>query len=873
LSGSVVIATDGSFTAGLPEGEYRAVIADLPNTLRLKSWTYGSSDLLQQPLRLTAAASGEMLITLDFGAGVKTARVSGRVVNAEGLGDRDRRVTLSPVTATVTGFGGFSQTALPRLSPSAPGAPSALAAINADGSFEFPRVLPGAYVLAAVPAPPGVTVSRSVTVADRDLANIELNVPVSRDVVMRMAVPQGIPAPRVSMRWRGVDGASLTRAVSIGGIADSVAVPLPVGEYRLEVGTLPDSYELKSVVSGSVDLLNQTLRIAADSAPEVRVTLGVREKAAWFKVRGRVAGEDAAFSAVTLSGGAMALTARANSDGAFEFSTVPPGSYIIRLASAIQPLSPIDALALSSGAVVLSAVEAALPAAFRAPLPPVSVTVADRDVDGVELKVPVDRLLRGRVRVEGDAPWPRVSLIVAAARAGQPITFKSRPDGTFSVLVPPGQYTVTPSALPEGYLLKSIMYGAQELGLAPLNVEENKPLDELTITVEASAPIHWVRVKGRVTGLQGPVVEGASLLFAQPAGWEFEAPLNADGSFEFQRVRPGAYGALLLPNPGGVSAKPITIGEADARNVEFAAPAVRQIRGRVVVEGAGPMPRVSLTLVSNAPQSAGALIRAPEILIDPQPDGRFSIAVPEGVYRAAVSVAAGGYRVRSLTLGSVDLLKENLQAPTRGAAEMRITLVAPAVLDWMKVSGKVSGLPPSGGGRPRVVKLDGPIPGLEGRIQPDGSFEIPRALRGSYIAYVDAGVPGASARRITVGRSDLTDVDITLRRPATVSGRVKLDTGRPLPNLSRLTVSIADPDGASLNARLDSAARATPNANGTFQILLYEGVHRIVVNGIPAGYRVKSIVSGGTELTRGLLNLIAPSGAARVEIEIVLTRN
>jgi hypothetical protein len=102
---------------------------------------------------------------------------------------------------------------------------------------------------------------------------------------------------------------------------------------------------------------------------------------------------------------------------------------------------------------------------------------------------------------------------------------------------------------------------------------------------------------------------------------------------------------------------------------------------------------------------------------------------------------------------------------------------------------------------------------------------------------------------------------------------VKLDTGRPLPNLSRLTVSIADPDGASLNARLDSAARATPNANGTFQILLYEGVHRIVVNGIPAGYRVKSIVSGGTELTRGLLNLIAPSGAARVEIEIVLTRN
>jgi hypothetical protein len=172
-----------------------------------------------------------------------------------------------------------------------------------------------------------------------------------------------------------------------------------------------------------------------------------------------------------------------------------------------------------------------------------------------------------------------------------------------------------------------------------------------------------------------------------------------------------------------------------------------------------------------------------------------------------------------------------------------------------------------------VVKLDGPIRGLEGRIQPDGSFEIPRVLRGNYTAYVDAGSPGASATRIAVGRSDLTDVEITLHRPAPVSGRVKLDNGGRLPNLSQFTVSIADPDSIRLDARLDSAARATPNANGTFQVLLYEGVHRVVVSGIPAGYRVKSIVSGGTELTQGLLNLTAPSGAARVEIEIVLTRN
>jgi hypothetical protein len=417
------------------------------------------------------------------------------------------------------------------------------------------------------------------------------------------------------------------------------------------------------------------------------------------------------------------------------------------------------------------------------------------------------------------------------------------------------------------------MYGAQELGSAPLNIEENKPLGELTVTVEASAPIHWVRVKGRVTGLQGRIVDGASLLIAQPAGWEFEAPLNADGSFEFPRVRPGAYAALLLPNPDGAGAKPITIGERDVDKLEFRAPAVRQIRGRVVVEGGGPMTRVSLTLESNAPRSTQALIRAPEILIDPQPDGRFSVAVPEGVYRASVSVAAVGYRVRSLTLGSVDLMKENLKAPAPGGAEMRITLAPPATLDWVKVSGEVSGLPQAGAGRPRVVKLDGPIRGLEGRIQPDGSFEIPRVLRGNYPAYVDAGSPGASATRIAVGRSDLTDVEITLHRPAPVSGRVKLDNGGRLPNLSQFTVSIADPDSIRLDARLDSAARATPNANGTFQVLLYEGVHRVVVSGIPAGYRVKSIVSGGTELTQGLLNLTAPSGAARVEIEIVLTRN
>jgi hypothetical protein len=155
---------------------------------------------------------------------------------------------------------------------------------------------------------------------------------------------------------------------------------LQEGDYRVAWTGIPAGYFVRSIVSGSVDLLAKPMTVAGTAAIPITVTLGASSPPPWVKVRGRVTGASNASPVtprVALSaGGVEALETPVQSDGTFEFPMVLRGTY-----------------------------GAHHPAPAVAP-PAVPVAVANKDVDGVQIEIPVMKCVPGRVMVEGDGRFP-----------------------------------------------------------------------------------------------------------------------------------------------------------------------------------------------------------------------------------------------------------------------------------------------------------------------------------------------------------------------------------------------------------------------------------------------------------------------------------
>ncbi len=96
---------------------------------------------------------------------------------------------------------------------------------------------------------------------------------------------------------------------------------------------------------------------------------------------------------------------------------------------------------------------------------------------GVKL---VPREVTGRLSVEGDAPAP--SSFTLPLMPGASLTIRPQIDGTFRVLLPPGEYRVgAPLGLPAGYTLKSIVYGGTDLLRSQLKIA---PADSTELLIE-----------------------------------------------------------------------------------------------------------------------------------------------------------------------------------------------------------------------------------------------------------------------------------------------------------------------------------------------------------------------------------------------------
>jgi hypothetical protein len=175
---------------------------------------------------------------------------------------------------------------------------------KADGTFEFPKVAPGTYSIGLAPSVAAAS-SKSITIDDREIPHVNLEIPARRNVVLRVVSEAGsLPTSmslvlrlnrfeaytlflhvpmvlRTSNPWRCIEDVCSTSMEKTLGIPSVVShVPadgryvlrLPEGEYSVEVQGVTQT-DIVSISHGDVDLLGAPLRVSGDETKDVVVSL------------------------------------------------------------------------------------------------------------------------------------------------------------------------------------------------------------------------------------------------------------------------------------------------------------------------------------------------------------------------------------------------------------------------------------------------------------------------------------------------------------------------------------------------------------------------------------------------------------------------
>jgi hypothetical protein len=451
--------------------------------------------------------------------------------------------------------------------------------LEADGLFHLDKVMPGVYqarvTLSSNLAAPLI----SVTVPDKDIHDVEIIVPPEVDVVGRVAVDGYGPPPKFSLLLVG-DGATGWSAAKPGqlpsistdalfslrfGAGDGTqavqlnvtALPdgsfkmrLPEGGYRVAAVPggvpFPAAYFVRSISYGSADLLQEPMTVSASKYSELQIGFGTTTANPWARVSGRVKGFDPAKGPlrVALEGRTTAaIETPVNPDGSFEFlRTLQGTTYTARL----------------------------VPANDAATSP--AITVADKDVEGIEINIPVEREVRIVPAADDGAPIP--GFVMAFAGTGSRVTVIVKPDrdGAFKAKLPADERRVSISGFPISYIVKSAVYGATNLLTEPMKIGDDSTEIKVQFALDPAVPFGSLR--GHVVGVDGQHDSVQLVLNDVTAFSSFETSIGADGSFAFSKIPQGTYVPMLsgAQVSGLLSPATIVVAGSDPFDVEISVP-------------------------------------------------------------------------------------------------------------------------------------------------------------------------------------------------------------------------------------------------------------------------------------------------------------
>jgi hypothetical protein len=519
------IQPNGSFRATLIEGEYRLVTDRLPASYYIESITSGDHDLLKSPLQIvTTDKPVQIAVRLAASSGVT---VGGHVTGLAGE-KQPARISLNGIVSNV----------------------SLDAGVNADGSFSISKVMPGVYAArvtmgSSVSSPP-----LAVVIPNKDVADISIACPPPIEVSGRVTVDGGGPPPKFTLylargtasTWNSSPGDaafnSLKRSAAAGGLQliqidvkalsdGSFKFRIPAGSYRVATprSGLPPSYFLRSITYAGANLMADELIVSEKESSELQLGFGTTDPNPWVKVSGHVVGFDAGMGPfrVALEGDeTSAIETTVNPDGNFEFVRV------LKNATYTAMVLPENKVASTP-----------------------RVSAAAKDVANVEIVVPKEREVSGRVAVDGGGHTPNFILELRAPSSVVSVLVKPDASGMFRIKLPDNERAVELDALPFGYTLKSLMYGDIDLrscvrgtpprcSYPPLKVAGDS-VTELQIRFAIDPSVPFAKISGQVRGLN-PDAGGVRLVLSDPASYNtFEESVGADGSFEFSNLPQGTY--------------------------------------------------------------------------------------------------------------------------------------------------------------------------------------------------------------------------------------------------------------------------------------------------------------------------------------------
>jgi hypothetical protein len=343
-------------------------------------------------------------------------------------------------------------------------------------------------------------------------------------------------------------------------------------------------------------------------------------------------------SRMSIGGGMGQQQAEIKADGSFEFVRLQAGTYRLQYT----------------------------PTPFPAPI---TITITDKDVKDILFPVPPPPIfVTGNIAMEDGSAAPSVSLAFVPVVPGTTTEVTSRQ--WFAISLTEGDYRVAAKRLPNGYTVKTLTVGATNLLTSTLTLTHAGPLAVVTATLTPTATVPFL---GRVVSSRGDLLKLRKISLESGEGVEsLEGQVRADGSFAFGRVAPGKYVAVIaLEEDPQVVTMPVVIPAAGSQAAEIRIPELRKLSLSMTVEGNStgtPSPVAILRFTD-----ADGIVTS--ISVDSAArDMPFGFSLREGQYRLSVSIRQSTSVVKTLTAGTVDLLKEPLTVGTQSPPEIRITL-------------------------------------------------------------------------------------------------------------------------------------------------------------------------------------------------------
>jgi hypothetical protein len=284
----------------------------------------------------------------------------------------------------------------------------------------------------------------------------------------------------------------------------------------------------------------------------------------------------------------------------------------------------------------------------------------------------------------------------------------------------------------------------------------------------------------------------------------------------------------------------------------------------VTVEGNGPRPRFQIAFTRVDATGANP--------VNISPAASFNTTMAAGEYKLTVSGLPAGYSLKSATAGNMDAVNQSFKVAPGSPTAIVITLGVSSPPPWVKVSGHVTG------GNATNVSLSGTAVAetLTASVGRDGQFEFPMVLPGTYTARLVPAVVLAPTTPITVGSTNVSNVEIRIPPTREINGKITVRGNVPVPRVIFTLANGAAPININQGVVSNTAGSVTVPTNvgtdGVFKVTLPEGERAISIqpSSLPSGYSVDSFTYGSTDLLKNPMR-VALTDTAEIAIAVDAT--